>query len=132
MLTLFALDTSGTYYGTDLLDLINESETTVTEQPATNPRAAYLAQPHLTYIATMTNGQVATRSSRTMEYTHAVQVTSKRDGTTFVLSWHKSAAGAAKQTGGRTADYYSDIQILLVTAHPYSSKEAKAARAASK
>ncbi|WP_280428296.1 hypothetical protein [Nocardia brasiliensis] len=84
--------------------------------------AAYDLSGRNTYVATMSNGATETRSSATMDYTHALE--GCRDGKHYIYSWHKSQAAAVKASGARGGT------VVAVTAYPYSSPEAKAARAA--
>ena len=91
-----------------------------------------MTQPHLTFIATLSDGTVTTRSSKTRSYSHVVEGTSSHTGTKHALSWHTTEALARKGAATWPSDRWTDIKLAPVTSHPYSSPEAKAARAAEK
>lgn len=91
-----------------------------------------------TFVATTPRGQVFTRSSGTMKYTHVLVLT-ERDSVSetaqitpskqWVTSWHTSEALAVKAGGNRWFEKYLKSYVA-VEAFPYSSPEAKAARKA--
>lgn len=129
MSTLFATPRP-TEYAADLLDFITDTvEDTMTDTPA--PAAA--VEPvtpantgHVTYVGRLSTGQVITRSTKSMAYTHAVEFC--RGGKHGVWSWHKTQAAAVKAANGLAGV----VGIVAVTGHAYSSDAAKSARAASK
>lgn len=94
----------------------------MTTTPASTQTPAYDLSGRNTYVATMPNGAIETRSSATMDYTHATA--GCRNGKHYISAWHKSEAAAVKnsRTHGGT--------VVAVTAYPYGSPEARAARAA--
>lgn len=93
---------------------------------------------HLTHVVVDSTGRTWTRSSNRIRatvprvYEVALEVQDKHQRT-FVLSWHKSeeAAAAAMRRVEREG-YFIYPRTLEVTAHLYSSAEAKAARAKEK
>lgn len=106
------------------------------ETPAARKAPARRTADHRTFVAKLTNGDIATRSSKTMDYSHAVEITTPGSGT-FIISWHKSVAAAQKQADryrGGTPDFpvVTGVRVRLVAALPYNSAEAKAARAQDK
>lgn len=94
----------------------------MTTTPASAQTPAYDLSGRNTYVATMSDGTIETRSSATMHYTHATA--GRYDGKHYISRWHKSEAAAIKnsRTHGGT--------VVAVAAYPYSSPEARAARAA--
>jgi hypothetical protein len=85
----------------------------------------------LTYTATLPNGHTVTRSSATMAYTHLCAV--RDSGGWGVISFHKTEAAAYKNIGHRRiAANFLESRVIAVTGFPFSSPEAKAARAAEK
>ena len=103
-------------------------EDTVTE-PAPQFTADELSGRN-TYVTTLSDGTVAARSSATMAYTHAVEAC--RGGKHFVWSWHKTQRAAVKACNdiARHGVTAHAVAVVEVTAYPYSSPQAKAARAA--
>ncbi|MFC9874832.1 hypothetical protein [Nocardia salmonicida] len=81
---------------------------------------------HTTFVAVSKYGRVFTRSTKTMEYTHAVLAT-KTDSTEVAWSWHKTEAAARKAAG----NVLYATQVVDLVALPYSSAEAKTHRAGS-
>lgn len=90
----------------------------------------------LTYVAQTINGEDS-RSSASMPYTHAMLVT-RTTGIELAQSWHKSQANAEKAAQAFQAGldkWNSDVtrvRIVAVEGFPFSSPEAKAARASTK
>lgn len=80
---------------------------------------------HTTFAAVSKCGHLFTRSSKTMEYTHAVLRTYS-DDSVAAWSWHKTKAAAQ-----RMATNMPGAEIVDVIAMPYNSQEAKTARAGS-
>ncbi len=125
-----------TEYAADLFDLLTDTtapEDTMPATPDTTPAVADDApvtpatHGHVTYVAQLADGTVATRSTKSMAYTHAVEVC-KRTGEHVVWTWHKSQAAAVKAANQHTRG----ATVIPVVGHPYSSATAKSARAASK
>lgn len=68
---------------------------------------------HITYVAALADGTVATRSSETMAYTHAVEVTGRNGAPNSVWSWHNSET-AADKTAARMATWTNDPRFAGV------------------
>ncbi|QUD15896.1 hypothetical protein [Nocardia phage KYD2] len=87
---------------------------------------------HTTFVTNTTDGATHTRSSKSRDYVAALQVTNSRD-VMFPYSWHMTREAALKAITGESARYgFRNPRVLEVTAYPYSSPEAKAARATEK
>lgn len=80
-----------------------------------------------TFIAITDNGATWTRTSGTMDYTHALQTAAKDGARPGIYSWHKSEAAAIKAAGARYVRENFSTKVLEVTGVPSNSPEAKAA-----
>lgn len=124
-----------TEYAADLFDLLEDTMTTeptpapVVETTAPAAPVTPATHGHVTYVATLADGTVSARSTKSMAYTHAVQV-SWADGSVGVWSWHKTPAAAVQTANRLVSDRHA--VVVPVIGYTYSSAEAKAARAASK
>lgn len=87
---------------------------------------------HQTFVVTLSSGKVQTRSSKTRAYTHAVEGVNPRTGQIAAFSWHSTKALAQKEAGSYAANGWKVLGVVPVVGYPYSSAEAKAARAAEK
>lgn len=130
---LFDLDVPGQL---DIFDALNDQqeETTVIETPAPRkaPARRTTNSAHRTYVAILGNGRIATRSSKSMAYSHLVELTTPHSGT-FALSWHKSVRAAQKAAdalrgGNDNWPVVTSVRVRMVASHQYNSAEAKAAR----
>lgn len=88
---------------------------------------------HLTFVAILSTGQTATRSSKTTDYTHVSEVTTTA-GETVAHTWHMSEAAAHKNVArvSRFPRIESARVVPVAAAHQYNSAAAKIARATEK
>ena len=89
---------------------------------------------HRTFVATLSSGRTVVRSSKTMDYTHLVEITTYDSGRPFDISWHKTVQAAQKaadrlRRGTREFPDVLSVRVQPVAAFQYLSEEAKAARA---
>lgn len=81
-----------------------------------------------TFVATLSTGATVTTSTRTLRYTHAVEVT-RHDGAVDIASWHSSEPDATRYANTRRVrNPDRPCRVLPVTRHAYTSPAAAAAR----